>query len=366
MSLWDSETRRLFRKAVERYAPLTNQVFFGRKYILPKYRESDYLPLEPLNVYDLDRLMQFAAEGLTAYTGNDVNGCAIGTCVASLAYKRPVLWLEKELAEMLLRTRLLDDLSTGDIKWKWPAFRIMLPIGPLSIDREDGIRSLAYFDICKIARHPVGDELAHCEPKIAKEIDALASKLTGYENKHTLEGTDFGFGKDHGVCICSGLDRSEVEGSDQTLYASTKPWGDIKVSNYSAHTEDLNTPFLSDDLDRGLLHRLEHLVLNILIFMSSTPLLYDTEIIRRMSMEGKHMVPGLLRARFVGQTALKPIRVAHPDAVPGSSGRHHAAHWVCGHWKRQKFGPGLTQEKIIWIQPYQTSDFEEKTLAEKH
>jgi hypothetical protein len=120
-----------FNRFVERHAPEVNKVFFGRKYVLPKYREADYVSLEPTNYLELDRLLQFSSHVMAF--DDDVSRCAIGTTVASLCYNRPVLWLEKELADMLLRTRLLDDLSTGDIKWKWPAFKIMLPLS-ISLD----------------------------------------------------------------------------------------------------------------------------------------------------------------------------------------------------------------------------------------
>ena len=30
-------------------------------------------------------------------------------------------------------------------------------------------------------------------------------------------------------------------------------------------------------------------------------------------------------------------------------------HWRAGHWRRQAFGEGSLQRKLIWIQPYKTA-----------
>jgi hypothetical protein len=36
--------------------------------------------------------------------------------------------------------------------------------------------------------------------------------------------------------------------------------------------------------------------------------------------------------------------------------RQQIAHWKRGHWKRQPYGEGRSQRRLIWIKPYRTSD----------
>jgi hypothetical protein len=81
---------------------------------------------------------------------DDVGKCALANTWASLHYGRPTLFLERELGEALLRTDLLDDLSTGDIRWRWPALRIVVPKELISIVRGGEARSITHFDVCQI------------------------------------------------------------------------------------------------------------------------------------------------------------------------------------------------------------------------
>jgi hypothetical protein len=315
--------------------------------------------METQNYFDFDRLLQYAAQ-MVAWD-NDVNRVAIGTTIAALAYKRPILWLERELAEMLLRTELLQDLTTGDINWKWPAFRIVLPRGPLAIERPGGTRYLTHFDVCQL--HRDGNTVIKFDKELAMEMDQLASRITKGPNRRVLELTDFTYKFDDGIVITSALDRPETNLADQTVYGLAKPWGDIKIREYSAVQGDLDTPFTSDQADKELLARLEHLVINVLLFLSLRPLEYQPEVLRHAKMEGRHLIPGLLRAKFVGDSQIRartPEEGVYVPHVP--TGRHTSAHWVAGHWKRQIYGPKASLRKLIWIMPYQTHDFVEPEI----
>jgi hypothetical protein len=166
--------------------------------------------------------------------------------------------------------------------------------------------------------------------------------------------------KEPGLCVSTALDRPDNVAYGQTVYGMVKPWGQIRISDYRAMTGDLSTPFAQDDIDKGLLNRLEHLVLNVLLFLSATPLEYEAEhVIRKARLEGAHrLVPGLLAARFVGQSQMRPVRAeARTAAVP--TGRTVAGHWVCGAWRRVPYGPKASFRRLQWIEPYRTHDPEE-------
>jgi hypothetical protein len=338
-------------KSIAKYCPISYAKFFGRKYILPHYREGDYYPLDFQNLVAFDRCLAFA---VNPELTDDVVRCAIANTLAALEYNRPTLYLEKELGEALLRTSILADMSSGDIHWRWPAFKIVLPKGLISIEREGSPRSLTHFDVCHIGPEPN----IRVDPEIAREIEKFIARLSG-GSAEDITRFNFLF-KKPGLCISTALDRPDHAAFGQTAYGVVKPWGDIRLGDYRAVSGSLATAFPSDDVDQGLLNRLEHLVLNVLLFLSATPLEYTPEhILRKPRTEGSRLIPGLLAARFVGQCQLRPIR-EEAKTVSAPTGRQVAGHWVCGAWRRVAYGPKATLRRLQWIQPYRTHDPEER------
>jgi hypothetical protein len=339
-------------KGIAKHCPLSYRKFFGRKYILPHYREGDYFPLDFQHLVAFDRLLSFA---LQPEALDDVIRCTIANTLAALEYDRPTLYLERELGEALLRTAILADMSSGDINWRWPAFKIVLPKGLLSVEREDGVRSLTHFDICHIG---AGTKIS-ASPELAREIEKFAKTVLPHALVYDITRFDFLY-KEPGLCVATALDRPEHAAYGQTVYSIVKPWGAIRLGDYRAVSGDLFTPFAQDDIDRGLLNRLEHLVLNVLLFLSSTPLEYLPEhVLRKPRVEGKHLIPGLLAARFVGKSQMRPER-GPARTISAPTGRTIAGHWVCGAWRRVAYGPKASLRRLQWIEPYRTHDPEEK------
>lgn len=348
------------RKAIAKLCPVSYAKFFGRKYILPRYREPDYHSLDFQNLVTFDRLLHFA---LAPETMDDVMRCGLATTFAALEYNRPVLYLERELGEALLRTQILADVSSGDIKWRWPAFKIVLPKGLLSIERlgEGDPQSLTHFDLCQVGPPPEAG--ISPDPIIAREVENFLHKFLPEARLYDMTRFDILY-KAPGLCISSALDRPDEEFFGQTAYGMVKPWGEIHLGDYQAVTGDLSTPFPQDDADRGLLNRLEHLVLNVLLFLSATPLEYTPEtVLRKPRTEGSRLIPGLLAARFVGQSQLRPVRT-EGKAPSAPSGRTVAGHWVCGAWRRVPYGPKSSLRRLQWILPYQTHDPEREAIEE--
>jgi hypothetical protein len=344
-------------KGIAKYCPITYRKLFGRKFILPKYREGHYHSLEFQNLAAFDRCISFAIdpEGL-----DDVIRCTLANTFASLEYNQPTLFLERELGEMLLRTPILADITTGDINWRWPAFRIVLPKGLATIDREDGPRTLTHFDVCHIGP----DQNIIVPKEIAREVENFIHKLLPQTEIQDISRFEFKY-KNPGLCISSALDRPDIKDYGQTVYGMVKPWGDIRLGDYQIVTGDLATPFPQDDADRRLLNRLEHIVINVLLFLSATPLEYQPEeVLRKARVEGSRLIPGLVNARFVGQSQVRPLRVeGKPDPVH-HTGRHLPGHWVAGAWKRVAYGPKLSLRRLQWIQPYRTFGPEGKAFQE--
>lgn len=345
-------------KQVARFCPNTYRAFFGRKYMLPNYRQPDYTSQDLENALCFDRCCTFAAG---ADDPNDeVWHICLGNTVAALKYNRPTLFLERELGEALMRTAMLEDLTTGDINWRWPALRVYLPKGLVTIRREEDPeeRWITYFDVAQ-----VGDENpTKCPGAIAAEMDQFVADYVsqgGRINGHRLLRTDFKY-KEAGMTIGCALNKADTSMIVQTIYGEVKPWGSIKISEYAAIAEDLKSGYAQDDTDRALLRRLEHLVINVLLFLSAMPAEYEPfHVLRSASLNPSKPMGELVKARFVGDARARVQRVlddSQPRRPVQPTGRHLPAHWVSGHWRRVVHGTGRSERRIQWIQPYNTTD----------
>jgi hypothetical protein len=89
--------------------------------------------------------------------------------------------------------------------------------------------------------------------------------------------------------------------------------------------------------------------------MGSFPEEYEPEkVLRPFSEKKGRWKPAIKAARFLGQEAYRPAR-RPTGAEHEPTGRQLPGHWRAGHWRRQAFGEGSLQRKLIWIQPYKTA-----------
>ena len=88
--------------------------------------------------------------------------------------------------------------------------------------------------------------------------------------------------------------------------------------------------------------------------MGSLPEEYEPDQVLRAAREKKGQLrPELRAARFLGKEAYRPAsRPTGAEHQP--TGRKLPGHWRAGYWRRQAFGEGSLQRKLIWIQPYKT------------
>jgi hypothetical protein len=91
------------------------------------------------------------------------------------------------------------------------------------------------------------------------------------------------------------------------------------------------------------------------LFLGSLPEEYESDQVLRAAREKKgHLRPELRAARFLGKETYRPAsRPTGAEHQP--TGRKLPGHWRAGHWRRQAFGEGSLQRKLIWIQPYKTA-----------
>jgi hypothetical protein len=114
-------------------------------------------------------------------------------------------------------------------------------------------------------------------------------------------------------------------------------------------------PFWTPDLSAFLIG-FKRFLFNVLLFLGSLPEEYEPESVLRPAREKKgRFRPELRAARFLGKEAYRPVPRTEGKAEHEPTGRELPGHWRVGHWRRQAFGEGSLQRKLIWIQPYKTA-----------
>jgi len=343
---------------VAQACPLTWAAVTGKRYIVPAHRQGDYWNQEAL-----DNLMAFF---LATYVGGDygqkpdhVIRLMYMSAVLALKEQRPTYFLERELGEALMRTQLPGDLSTDDIHWRRSHMRIMLPKGLVGIDREDGRRDAMYLDIAK-ARAGVLERLPEPYQKELSMFSLMHGRPMGRDLPTPV------FDKD-GLMVATQLS-GDINTDPGLNYGLVRPFEGRKLKDIRVG-EHFDTGAQCDESDDHLMDRMEHLAVNILLFMGSVPLEYDpekSELLRKPRQVNDRLIPALWAAKFVGRSQYRPSQKPHYHQAT-FTGRKLPQMWRAGHWKRQHFGPKYGESKLIWIEPYQTfgPPEEEPALKEK-
>jgi hypothetical protein len=98
---------------------------------------------------------------------------------------------------------------------------------------------------------------------------------------------------------------------------------------------------------------IKRFIFNALLYMGSFPEEYESEkVLRPFSEKKGRWKPAIKEARFLGQEAYRPAR------RPTGAEHEPTGRQLPGHWRRQAFGEGSLQRKLIWIQPYKTADLD--------
>lgn len=332
---------------ISRHCPRLWRAISQKRYLLPKYRQPDYYSQELLDALLGIFLGTYSADSY-GQKPDAIIRSMYTTGVMALQEGRPIYFLERELGEALLRTQLPLDLSTDDIHWRRRQMRIMLPRELIALKRNGETRSAMYLDIgrAKVA------EWLELPKEIAAEIRVF-SLVRGQSVDAPIPIPIF----DRSGMVAGTQLSPDSDGQPGENYATIRPFEGLKLSEIKVgYDQHFDTGSVMDESDDEFLGRIEHLALNVLLFMSATPLEYDvspTGAIRKLQIVNDRVIPGLFPAKFVGQSQYRPSKTTTLHATQ-HTGRHVAQHWAAGHWKRQPVGPRWSERKLIWIEPYQT------------
>ena len=345
-------------KDIQRLAPNVWQMIYGRRYILPGFRQNDYIGQDFLNDGLLSFLLSYGG-GELGFKDAIMNSCFSNTCNA-FAYQRPTYFLERELGEALLRGKLPSDLKVEDLKWKFPAFRVVLPKKLLQIDipadqnrigRVASTQSLMFIDVSKRD----ADEITVMPSPYDRELDTIIRTVSGHDPRLNQRSfSTLAIGSKKPEMITTGqLDYPNID--EFYSYALIKPFSDHTLATLLADQQgEFNERFPRTDDDKRLMAQMEYLALNVILFLAQEPQYYETQpsdILRKPGQDGKRKIPGLFKAKFVGESILRPLPSGKfPPTQP--TGRTLQAHWRGAHWKRQPVGPGRKERKLIFVQTY--------------
>jgi hypothetical protein len=328
--------------------PKTWNAMMGRKYILPNYRQDQYFSQELIRWMSLEFLLAFCQGhyGFDIQRDEVLNTKFITTCMA-INHQWPTYWLESELAKPLLATNLPEDFMLDDVHWRFPVMRIYLPKGLLTIRRKDVDCSLMYLDIVKVDK----DSRFTLAEQFKQELEA--------KGEARWCPTFMGPPDKDSIAVWGTID---VDCPEPAVgYATTCPITNtsIEIVYDQSRFYHIASPTPSDDLDGILTNSMLRLAFNILILMGSYPLEYDpNEVLRKAKQEGQRTIPALLKAKFVGQSLLRP-RKKHATATSSQDGELRSnvvPHWVKGHWKRVAYGSKHSLRRLQWIGMYSQGD----------
>jgi hypothetical protein len=341
-------SRKQYYTDLEKYLPALHKAVFSKRYILPNYRQTDYVKQEACDYLFLDSFFGYLTTDIPVT--DHVSAHCINNFINSLHYNRPTFYLERELGEPLVRAPLPLDYYASDINWRFPAFRVYLPRNLVTITRDGMPSNVMFLDMTHIHKGKGLDV-----PKdITNDLNLRLSR-SYYQGKIPLIDSEV-----------EGLSVSWVLDFDSPLsviaYAASTRLEETSIREIIKQSHDrLATPFESDELDTTFSNKVLSLAINILLFLSSIPVEYEAEtVIRKPKTEGKRLIPGLYPARFIGQSQQRPSskQPAHVASIP--TGKHLPAHWRAGHWKRQPWGPKQSERKLIFVLTYHVGEKEEE------
>src|SRR5260221_12844474 len=229
-------------KLLEARCPQLHRAIFGKRFLLPMYRIADYENQDALNQPMYDWFLA-ALNGQVNYSDPLMRMLLVNYALA-LCYNRPTLYCERELGEALERTDLPADLSTADIRWRWPQMRIVLPLGTIS-PREG--HSVTHLDMCLVGP---GQTVNWPEP-IRIELQSFEPAIPLVENQLTRAGFN--------------LLGATSEGP---TYSYRSAWDDQTLGQSGSGRACDQT---CDQTDRSLTDRMFRLSLNLWFFLAPRP-----------------------------------------------------------------------------------------------
>jgi hypothetical protein len=341
--------------------PRTHRLLAGSRYQLPPKRQADYPNHEYAAHFDAQALLDGLAAHRLSLLGDSKRWKSVGgpfiVTNEWLKTGQRTLFVERELGEALKRTDLPEGFGPQDLRWRWNAFRLVLPAGlfggheRLFGDEElPGAWDVPFITVMKVNQ----GQAFEFHPDLYREVQtAFLIKTAGKKIEAVALSDD---ANEDGMCFC--LQRRGHP--DQKWGAPLN--GGCKLNQQTLQALANEAPYSSGGglypWDRGgdkYIIEVKRFLFNVLLFLGSLPEEYEPDQVLRPGREKKgRFRPELRAARFLGKEAYRPARRPEGKADHEPTGRKLLAHWKAGCWKRVAHGPGMSLRRLQWIQPYRT------------
>src|SRR4029077_9104501 len=109
------------------------KVVMSRRHLLPERLQGEYGSQEACDFLALDFIVSYS---MGIFPDEDtVTHVSYINAMRALEFERPTYYIERSLAEALIRTDVPLDLQVEDIHWIYPQLRIYLPNDLIAINR---------------------------------------------------------------------------------------------------------------------------------------------------------------------------------------------------------------------------------------
>lgn len=325
--------------------PILAKTAFNKKYVLPHYRQADYYSQDALNYLVMDLITGIAMKVIDPEMKDHVISTHYLNLIRQFEYDRPTFFLEKELIKPMMKTRLPLDLIVSDIKWRYPAFRVYLPKGTFYIERDGERADLMNLDISWTAEE--------AKYMLSSSIREELMEQIGCEGIPFISTGLKGFG------VSGNLNFENTNGP--VGYAGTSSLNNLSLKKLLGKVgHDLNPRTPSDEIDDAFVSNMLRLAVNILLFLSQVPIEKQSEtsdVIRPPKQEGKRLITGLYKAKFMGETHMRVYNPSKPrTGEPTLTHVKLDSQWRSGHWKRIWYGHKKGEWRFQWIPLYGTGE----------
>lgn len=246
------------------------------------------------------------------------------TCTRLVEYSMPTYFVSSNLLHACLQTSLPEGFPYSDLRWPLPAMLFILPRGAVSSPADGDCRFIA------LARHGKGEN-----------VERLPG-LPPFPNVFTYDCFSH-YANTSGNAVFAGYIPTHTDPMLTDVLSGEKHFSPGIVGLTASGELAYETIKGSDGDFMGLTVSIG---LRLLLLLNARPeLLTSARELRKSDPSAKKPKSALWSPNIIGER----FQAVSDDSV--RSGRSPRWHWRRGHYRNQPHGPGLSQRKILWIEP---------------
>jgi hypothetical protein len=319
----------VMRKLIQSKFPRTYRLLNGVRFQVPARRQADYPNYEYAAYWDGQLLM----DGLTASRLNLLGDPTRWKPIAGaflvtnewLKLDQRTLFVERELGEVLKRTYLPEGFCPQDLRWRWNALRLVLPVGLFEGQGQvfEGDVPAAAWDIPSITFLKINKgQCFDYHPDLSKEAQAAFFIKTEGGINRILPSED---SNEDGMGFYFYRRLSQDQKWSVPLYSACRLNDQTLRTLAEAPAQyPADDPYAWDRRADTYLTEVKRFLFNVLLFIGSLPEEYEPDQVLRVAREKKGQLrpscgpPASWARRLTGRHPVRQERSTNP---PGGSYR---------------------------------------------